>query len=152
MVAIAMGANSRAAPCAYSITRLRTLSADRSTFARSKSISAPQFRSLGDEIYNIINLCLHKDPARRPDADAINARMEEICYSLDNYEIGVISKLHITTTGFIIAEKGGDLMFHRDNFYGDTRRNVGDRLWYARHSGIGNDRAFPIVRLLKKSP
>lgn len=114
-------------------------------------ISAAQFRGLGKEVYDLILSCLSKDAAVRPTADDIVAKSEELCYSTDLYELGKISKINNNTTGFIVADAGKDLMFHRDSFYGDNTRKVGDRLWLARHPGMGNDRAFPIVKLAPKT-
>lgn len=111
-------------------------------------IASAQFRALGKEVYDLILACLQKDPAVRPTADQIVQRAEGLCYALDSYELGTISRLNNSTTGFIVAKVGGDLMYHRDSFYGDNGRIVGDRLWYARHPGSGNDRAFPIVKLV----
>lgn len=113
-------------------------------------ISTPQFRALGMDVYKLIISCLEKDPSKRPTADQLVSSAEQICYSMEYYEFGKISKLNNSTTGFIVAEKGRDLMFHRDNFYGENTRKVGDRLWYGRHPGSGNDRAFPIVKLSSK--
>jgi len=113
-------------------------------------ISAAQFRTLGTDVYNLVLSCIGKDPKKRPTADELVSRAEQLCYSTDRYECGTISKLNNSTTGFIVADEGRSLMFHRDNFYGDNTRKVGDRLWYARHPGSGNDRAFPIVKLVPK--
>lgn len=113
-------------------------------------ISAPQFRGLGHELYDLLLRCLKPDPAARPQADEVVKACSELCYSLDEYELGTISKLQTSTLGFISETEGKDLMYHRESFYGDDSRAVGDRLWFGRHPGQGNDRAFPIVKLAKK--
>lgn len=113
-------------------------------------IAPAQFRALGKDVYDLVISCLSKDASKRPSADDLISQAEQLCYSADSYECGTISKLNSSTTGFIVADEGRDLMFHRDNFYGENGRAIGDRLWYARHPGSGNDRAFPIVKLVPK--
>jgi serine/threonine-protein kinase len=114
---------------------------------RPAQIAALQFRGLGSEICEIIDTCLSKEPKDRPTADQLVSQCGQLCYSLDLYEIGRVSKRNNSYTGFIVADHGTDLMYHRDNFYGDASSAVGDRIWFGRHPGTGNDRAFPIVKL-----
>jgi serine/threonine-protein kinase len=110
-------------------------------------IAGPQFQKLGDELYEIILSCLTADPAQRPTAAQLARRMEDVFYSVDAYELGTISKVPNAYWGFISADSGRDLMYHRDSFYGAANPKVGERVWYGRHPGQGNDRAFPIVKV-----
>ncbi|MBZ9747240.1 serine/threonine protein kinase [Mesorhizobium sp. CO1-1-7] len=112
--------------------------------ARPIQISAAQFRSLGSQVYDIILSCLQKDPQKRPTAEFLVQACEELCYSPDEYELGTITRVD-PATGFIRADDGPDLMYHRSNFYGTASIKVGKRVWFARHPGTGNDRAFPVV-------
>lgn len=112
-------------------------------------IAASQFRALGSDIYNLIVSCLNKDPVQRPSADDLVKACEQLCYGIESYETGSISKILAPSLGFISAHSGGDLMYHRDSFYGASTRSLGTPLWYARHPGGGNDRAFPIVEMIK---
>lgn len=116
-------------------------------------IAASQFRGLGNELYELLLSCFASVPKKRPTADHLVAECAKLCYSLDQYELGTISKVPNSYWGFITGTEGKDLMYHRESFYGDNTRAVGDRLWFGRHPGGGNDRAFPIVKLVppKKS-
>lgn len=108
---------------------------------------ALQFRTLGQELYNIILRCLVSDPNKRLTADGLVAALEPLCYAVDQYEIGTITKLHSSTVGFILGSSGREAMCHVDSFYGAATPKVGQRVWFARHPGAGNDRAMPLVRL-----
>ncbi|WP_352950254.1 serine/threonine-protein kinase [Mesorhizobium sp. M1050] len=109
-----------------------------------------QFLELGRQLFEIVISCLNKDPSKRPTAEELVKHCEALCYSLDPYELGVISKLNNSATGFIHADHGKDLMYHKANFYGGGGVSVGKRIWFARAPGLGNDRAFPIVYLNTK--
>jgi eukaryotic-like serine/threonine-protein kinase len=112
------------------------------------AIAAPQFRALGGELFDIILCCLQKNPEDRPTADQLVQKMEGLCYATYNYEFGTVKQVRHPKWGFISADSGNDLIYHKDNFYGLSKPiSVGDRLWFARHAGEGNDRAVPIVRL-----
>jgi serine/threonine-protein kinase len=115
--------------------------------ASPAQISAPQFRALGKEVYDVLLRCFLPAPESRPTADELVAECSKLCYAIDNYEMGRISKVLNSYVGFISSTGGKDLMYHRDSFYGDNTRKVGDQLWFGRHRGGGNDRAFPIVRV-----
>lgn len=116
---------------------------------KPSQIAATQFRGLGTELFGLILRCLSMDPDDRPTADDLVAACGALCYSLDKFETGKISVIHNAAVGFISSPSGGDLMYHRDSFYGDNSRSVGDRLWFGRHPGGNNDRAFPIVKMKK---
>ena len=110
-------------------------------------ISASQFVGLGQELYALIVRCLAQDPTTRITADDLISACSALCYSIDQYETGTISGINSSTVSFIVADSGGKgLMYHRDSVYGDTSRSKGDKLWFGRHPGGGNDRAFPVVK------
>lgn len=116
--------------------------------ARPSYILPPQFRPLGEELLQIIYSCLDKDPAKRPSADQLVQRLESLPYASYDYETGTVSSVQHANYGFIRADVGANLMYHRDNFYGKRSSiSVGDRLWFGRHQGSGSDRAVPIVKL-----
>ncbi len=108
---------------------------------------ALQFQTLGKELYDIILQCLVTDTAKRLTADQLVTALEPICYAVDEYEIGTITKLHTSTVGFLASASGLEAMYHTDSFYGGASPQVGQRVWFARHPGAGNDRAMPLVRL-----
>lgn len=115
--------------------------------AKPALIAAPQFQNLGEELFDIILWCLKAKPNDRPSAADLVQRMEAVCYSADDYETGTISAVRNAYWGFIAADVGHSLMYHRDSFYGAASPAVGDKVWFARHPGEGNDRAFPIVKM-----
>jgi serine/threonine protein kinase len=110
-------------------------------------INAAQFRTLGRQVYELILRCLQKDPLRRPLADELVQECELLCYSNDLYETGKVKHKIAANRGFLTSDLAADLFYHRNSIYGDSTVAVGDRLWFGRHPGLGNDRAFPIVKL-----
>jgi serine/threonine-protein kinase len=118
--------------------------------SKPTQVEAPQFRDLGEQLYELLKNCLHKDPNQRPTALQLVQSCEKLCYSADAYETGTISTVGVKgnlNIGFIKADIGNDLMYHRANFYGQANIAPGQRIWFVRGSGAGNDRAFPIVCL-----
>lgn len=111
------------------------------------AISAMQFRGLGTDLHNNILQCLNPDPAARLTAEQLIKALEPLCYPVDEYELGQITKVPNAYWGFLRSDAGVEAMYHVDSFYGGVGPVVGQRVWFARHPGTGNDRAFPLVRL-----
>lgn len=108
----------------------------------------PQFRSTGQEVYELISACLRADPASRPTADKLVHRCEMFCYPDILREFGTVKKFENGYWGFITADQGPDVFFHIESVFGTTRIKKGDRVWFARHAGGGNDRAFPVLKII----
>ena len=116
---------------------------------RPAQINAPQFKSLGGQIYDIILKCLDKDQTRRPTARELVAMCEGLCYGTTRYVFGRVSELP-GVTGRIVDDEGTKLMWHPQSFYGQPRGlEVGTRVWFGRDPGTPWDRAFPIVKTIK---
>lgn len=111
------------------------------------AIAKLQFKSLGTELYDVIVLCLNPDFQARPTAEDLVRALEPLCYSVDEYELGQITRVNNPYWGFLRSDDGDDAMYHVDSFYGGAGPVVGQRVWFARHPGEGNDRAFPLVKL-----
>jgi eukaryotic-like serine/threonine-protein kinase len=106
-----------------------------------------QFTPTGQEVYKLVTDCMRADPAARPTADELIGRCEQFCYPTTEREFGAVSKFDNRYWGFIAPDKGKGIFFHIDSVYGDQRLKVGDRVWFARHQGGGNDRAFPVIKV-----
>lgn len=111
------------------------------------AISAMQFRGLGTDLYNIILQCLTSNPTLRLTAEQLVKALGPLCYPVDEYELGTITRVPNSYWGFLRSDTGVEAMYHVDSFYGGAGPVVGQRVWFARHPGTGNDRAFPLVRL-----
>ncbi len=114
-------------------------------------INAVQFKPLGSELYRLLLRCFQKQPELRPTADDLVRECEMLCYSVDKYETGIISRIQNAYTGFIAPERGKGLMYFRQNFYGAFEAKAGTPLWFGRHHGDPSDRAFPVVCLKTKT-
>lgn len=114
---------------------------------RPAQLSNPEFSSLGEEVGAIIMGCFEANPSKRPTAEQLVKQCETLCYNRDSYELGRVKLVKNSMYGFLSADDGDDAFYHRNNFYGDNQIKEGDRVWFARHTGGGNDRAFPIVKL-----
>lgn len=113
------------------------------------AISALQFNALGKELYDTILRCMTSDPALRLTAEQLVAALAPLCYAVDEFELGTISKVSNSYWGFLSSDDGQDAMYHVESFYGGAAPIVGQRVWFARHPGAGNDRAMPLVKISK---
>lgn len=111
------------------------------------AVSALQFKSLGTDLYNVIAQCLNSDAEARLTAESLVKALEPLCYAVDEYEVGTITKVQNSYWGFLRSDDGVSAMYHVESFYGGVGPVVGQRVWFARHPGVGNDRAFPLVKL-----
>lgn len=111
------------------------------------AVSPLQFRGLGTELYEVICQCLNPDPKARIDAEGLVKAMEPLCYAVDEYELGSITKVQNSYWGFLRSDEGKNAMYHVESFFGGASPSVGQRVWFARHPGMGNDRAFPLVKV-----
>lgn len=110
--------------------------------------SNSQFKPLATELHEIVVSCLQKDPAGRPQADALVSMCETLCYATNLREEGKISKFTNGSWGFIEADGGGKgVFFHVASVFGNPALKEGDRVAFVRHAGGGNDRAFPLVKI-----
>jgi eukaryotic-like serine/threonine-protein kinase len=106
-----------------------------------------QFRPTGEELYELVEACLQKNAADRLSADELVSRCERLCYLNAPREFGRIKRFDNRYWGFISADEGRDVFFHIESVFGQQQRlSVGDRVWFARHTGGGSDRAFPVVK------
>lgn len=113
--------------------------------SRPAFIGQRQFKGLGVEIFELLCECMSQDPALRPTASGLVSKCEALCYPQDAHEFGSISVRDNQYWGFIQPDDGGGVFWHRDSFYGPGPSAVGQRVCYVRHTGAGNDRAFPLV-------
>ena len=113
--------------------------------------SKTQFKTLADEIHQILIACLSKDPAARPSANQLAIRCEALCYSVDKRFAGVCSAIRPPgNTGFISQDGGGIVFFHRQSVYGPMP-SVGDRVSFSSFPGYPYPRAHPIVLIKQTS-
>ena len=110
-----------------------------------------QFRPLTDEMWDIIAACLTRVPADRPTADELVERCDRLCYSLASRGVGKVTNFGARPGqwGFISTDKGGDVFFHADSFFGGQPMN-GQRVSYAAFPGSPSPRAFPVLPLKRE--
>lgn len=114
-----------------------------------KVTAKTQFKAAGEEVYSLLVDCLQLKPNDRPSADALVTRCEQLCYPVARRELGTVKRWPNGSWGFINPEDGKDVFFHLDSVYGAQKVSVGDRVIFSRFEGGGNDRAFPVLKLLK---
>jgi eukaryotic-like serine/threonine-protein kinase len=108
----------------------------------------PQFKPAGEEVYEIVTACLNIDPTKRPTADTLVQWCEKLCYPNTEREFGTIKTYKNRYWGFITPEQGKGVFFHIESIFGKQKLSVGDRVWFGRHLGGGNDRAFPVLKVV----
>jgi serine/threonine protein kinase len=108
----------------------------------------PQFSPAGNDVYELVKACLKVDPGDRPTADSLVQLCEKLCYPNTRREFGTITTFNNRYWGFISAHEGArGVFFHIESYFGTERLKEGDRVWFARHKGGGNDRAFPVLKI-----
>jgi serine/threonine-protein kinase len=104
-----------------------------------------QFKTLADEVHQLVISCLSKDPAARPSAKQLAIRCEALCYSVDERLEGTCSAIRPPgNTGFISQDGGGVVFFHRQSVYGPMP-SEGDRVSFSCFPGFPYPRAHPVV-------
>ena len=111
-----------------------------------------QFKPSGDELYALIQKCMQLDPAKRPTADDLVIECERLCYPITEREFGTVTSVNNSHWGFITPDSGKGVFYHVESLYGHNRMAMNERVWFARHSGGGSDRAFPILKVGKSTP
>lgn len=111
-----------------------------------------QFKPSGDELYALIQKCMQIDPAKRPTADDLVTECEQLCYPITAREFGTVTSVNNRYWGFITPDSGKSVFYHVESMYGHDRMALKDRVWFARHPGGRNDRAFPILKVNKHTP
>jgi serine/threonine-protein kinase len=110
-----------------------------------------QFSYIQEAIYSLVSRCMQSSPTARPTADELVSECGNLCYPVASREFGEVSKFENGYWGFIKPDKGKGVFFHKDCLYASSSISVGARVWFARHSGGGNDRAFPVIKI-KSAP
>ena len=108
----------------------------------------PKFEPvLTEDLWAIVTSCLEKDPARRPTADDLAERCSTLAYFTGQRYFGRIHRYPAGQGqfGFISAESGEDIFFHRDSFYSSDRPEPGMPVTFASFPGSPCYRAFPVV-------
>jgi eukaryotic-like serine/threonine-protein kinase len=105
-----------------------------------------QFESIGQELWEIVQACLQKDPASRPDADKLMKMCSRLCYSHSTRKIGTIESFRAGTGdwGSIRADDGTGVFFPGHSFYGE-KPEAGMRVNFASYRGWPKPRAFPVL-------
>jgi eukaryotic-like serine/threonine-protein kinase len=105
------------------------------------------FAQLEAGLWEIISLCLTRDVSKRPSADDLVKKSDELCYALSPRYIGTVGSYAAGSGdwGFIKTDDE-DVFLHRSQFYG-TDLKVGMRVNFAQHIGRPRARAAPIIPL-----
>lgn len=110
-----------------------------------------QMKTLGLEVYAVLERCLQKDPNRRPSADEIVKLCEALCYSTASRYIGVVREIKYSRWGFIQEPSGVDVFFHLESVYGPQPK-VGSQVCYSKFHGGKAWRAHPVIVLKESAP
>jgi serine/threonine protein kinase len=109
-----------------------------------------QFEPLLEALWEVITMCLRKDPLHRPKADELVQRIAKICYSTAERKIGHIYNYALgmgaMNYGFISSAGEEDCFFHKDSFFGKLPENQ-MKVNFAPFHGKPDWRAFPVLPL-----
>lgn len=107
-----------------------------------------QFRSLGEDLWKLVTLCLQKDPSARPSADRLAELCSSLCYSASERLEGEIVEYRRGKGdwGTIRSTSDDRIFFHGDSFYG-LKPKEGLKVNFSAFDGHPRKRAFPILPL-----
>lgn len=117
----------------------------------SSATSKAQFRPFAEALYEVIKLCIRKDPTERLTADKLVAECEGLHYSDEGRRFGIVDSIR-GGVGFIRRPGAEPTMFHRQSVLGNTPVSVGQRVWFAAYPGTPRKRAFPVVPAVMPQP
>jgi len=108
----------------------------------------PQFANLGDELWQLVQMCLNKDPSNRPSADDIVEYCSQLCYSDAQRQYGLVDSVRPGSGrwGYISDENDARVFYHEDSYYGG-KPTEGQRVSFAAFAGSPSARAFPVLPL-----
>lgn len=108
-----------------------------------------QFGSLSKEIASLLLSCFQSDPLQRPTAQGLATRCDSLCYLPPVRETGTIQGYKYNAYGFIQADRGGGVFFHRQNVVADNSAPpIGTRVWFSKFEGQPSARAFPVLPMV----
>lgn len=105
------------------------------------------FEPLLTELWNIIVDCLCKEPTQRPTADQLVGRCATLGYIHEQRSKGSIHRYPVRnwSYGFISAEDGQKVFFHRQSFFGISEPAPGMNVAFSTFPGTPYARAYPVV-------
>jgi serine/threonine-protein kinase len=104
-----------------------------------------QFKPLAEELANIINGCLQKDPVARPTADDLVGMCNSLCYSVSDRQVGRVTEFRHNAFGYI-NNSSGRTFYHKDSVFG-TLPAEGDDVLFSSYDGGQSPRALPVLKL-----
>ncbi|MFN8994942.1 MAG: serine/threonine-protein kinase [Pseudomonadota bacterium] len=109
----------------------------------------PQFSPLAQSLKTIVDVCLSYEPEKRPTADDLMLKCQELCYnSSPRFEGRVTRYIQNQASGFILSGSR-EVFFSRDSVYGPWKTGlpVGTRVCFASYPGSPRERAHPVIAL-----
>ncbi|NJO17818.1 MAG: protein kinase [Thioploca sp.] len=107
-----------------------------------------QFKGLCNQLWEIIGMCLQKEPKSRPTANELVREFSKVCYSLSERQTGQIKSFighNNKNRGFISCQDGNEVFFHIDSFYSYKEPSIGMKVNFAQFDGEPKPRAFPLL-------
>lgn len=106
-----------------------------------------QYRSLALELQSIVDLCLDYNPEKRPTAEELVKKCENLCYLSEERFIGRVYNIIQNGYSGFISGNPSDSFFSMDSVYGEKRPNKTERslVCYSTFQGSPRPRAHPVI-------
>jgi serine/threonine protein kinase, bacterial len=104
-----------------------------------------QYVALSKSLQVLVEACLLVDKAKRPTADQLVLKCNELEYFNGKWFQGQVNNMQNSYYGYIRGDDAQTAFFHRDSTYGPRYPKVGDKVVYALSDGVPRPRAFPLV-------
>ena len=105
----------------------------------------PQFSPLARELQTIIDSCLEYDPTKRPTADDLVKKCQNLCYQTSKRHEATVTKLIQNGYSGFASNPQHSVFFSIHSLYGASRVQSGSKITYSKFPGHPNARAHPVI-------
>jgi serine/threonine-protein kinase len=105
----------------------------------------PQFSPLCRELQEIIDSCLEYDPTKRPSADDLVNKCQNLCYQTSKRHEATVNRLIQNGYSGFASNPQHNVFFSIHSLYGATRVPDGGKITYSKFPGHPNARAHPVI-------
>lgn len=114
------------------------------TFGKHKSVEV-----LEDALWDIIQSCLIVDPTSRLTSDKLLDILDGLCYAITERFTGTVQIYGqpYPKTGFVDHKNGKSYFFHRSEYFGNVKPEMGQNVNFSYYEGVPNARCAPLLLL-----
>lgn len=105
----------------------------------------PQFAPLARELQEIVDSCLNHDPTKRPTAEDLVSRCQNLCYQFSERHVATVNRLIQNGASGFASNSAHSIFFSTHSIYGNTPVTGSSVISYSKFPGHPADRAHPVI-------